>query len=505
MMATRQVRVGVATSGLIAPWQTTCIELLASVPGVTIAAWFGGRREPTTSDDVPSLLLDLDVKDAAAEQTTSAQTLDVLLDLTRSGFPAAGQTRELWRFGFGRGLSRDLAEVALSDYVRGPGLTRVALLRDEEVICDGWVQTVSWWHPADLERVLLTPAGWPAAILLKDGLETSEERSRPAGRLDSIASTSRNNHTGVSTRIPVSVLRLAAVGRRAVGVIDATAHHDEWHVGVIDNPVEAVLSAGDLAPIHWLTYRPGHFAADPFGIEVGQDLHILYEDFDQRHGIGAIHHVTLDSAGAVSEPEPVLALDVHLSYPFLIQYEGTVFMLPEASGSGQLVLYQAFDFPRDWRPVATLLPGVPAVDASVVWFEDRWWMFAGRADRGVNHDLFIWHASDLLGPWLPHVANPVKTDARSARPGGTPFILDGRLYRPSQDVSRIYGERLIINQVDILTTTRFSEHPVKAIEPRPGSPFRDGLHTLSGAGQRTLIDGNRRRFVPDAFLHRLDR
>ncbi len=175
--------------------------------------------------------------------------------------------------------------------------------------------------------------------------------------------------------------------------------------------------------------------------------------------------------------------------------------MPETAAAATLVLYEAVEFPRHWRPVATLLDGIPVVDASVVEHGGRWWMFATRADRGANNNLFIWHAPELTGPWTPHALNPVKTDSGSARPGGTPFVADGRLYRPSQDDSHAYGGRLVLNHVEVLAPDAFAERAVRTIDPRPDSPYPDGIHTLSRAGSRTLIDGNRMHFVRDSFVH----
>jgi hypothetical protein len=98
---------------------------------------------------------------------------------------------------------------------------------------------------------------------------------------------------------------------------------------------------------------------------------------------------------------------------------------------------------------------------------------------------------------VAHRLDPVKIDARSARPGGTPFVVDGILYRPAQDSSRRYGGRLAVNRVETLTPDRFVEQVAATINP--SSRYPDGLHTLSAVGQRTLIDGNARHFIPDAL------
>jgi hypothetical protein len=212
----------------------------------------------------------------------------------------------------------------------------------------------------------------------------------------------------------------------------------------------------------------------------------------------------MDDAGIVSEPEVVLDPGVHASYPYLIEHDGSTFMLPEISAAGELVLYEAVEFPLRWRPAATLLPAIPAADASIVKFDGRWWMFATRADRGANQNLFVWHAAAPTGPWLPHALNPVKTDARSARPGGTPFVSAGRLHRPSQDNGRLYGGRVVVNVVDILTPDDFAERSVGIVGPWPGSPYPDGLHTLSSVGGRTLIDGMRRHLVTGALRRNVE-
>ena len=110
-------------------------------------------------------------------------------------------------------------------------------------------------------------------------------------------------------------------------------------------------------------------------------------------------------------------------------------------------------------------------------------------------------APALTGPWVPHQLEPVKIDAASARPGGTPFVRDGVLYRPAQDCSIRYGGRLALNRVDVLDQRRFAETPIRFIEPVAELPH--GMHTLSRAGAATLIDGNRTRFVAAALRMQL--
>ena len=98
-------------------------------------------------------------------------------------------------------------------------------------------------------------------------------------------------------------------------------------------------------------------------------------------------------------------------------------------------------------------------------------------------------------PWEAHFLNPVKTDIRSSRPAGTPFSHEGELYRPAQDGSSSYGGSVTITRVDELTPERFREVAVATISPSPSDRYKDGIHTISAAGSRTVVDGRRDVFI----------
>jgi hypothetical protein len=149
-----------------------------------------------------------------------------------------------------------------------------------------------------------------------------------------------------------------------------------------------------------------------------------------------------------------------------------------------------------------LLSDFAAVDSTIVNFDGRWWLFCTCAENGRNDSLYLWHSETLTGPWEAHTRNPVKIDIRSARPGGTPFVYNGELYRPSQDCSLTYGGRVSLNRVTKLTTTSFEEQVVNTVGPEIGGRYRDGMHTLSVLGtDKTLIDGKRHRFFVGGFWH----
>lgn len=327
-------------------------------------------------------------------------------------------------------------------------------------------------------------------------MEAGHPIGRPEAQRESPGPIRR---AGRFERAPVSVLRVGVAARRLLAVRRPLTQHDDWNIGVVRRPIAAFLSSEDIGPVTWLPTRPGRYAADPFGLERDGSVHILFEDFDLRKGRAVISQCTVDDTGTSSEPEQVLDAGCHVSYPYLVQADGAVWMIPETADAAELRLYVAADFPRRWRLETTLLKGVQVSDPTVILHEGRWWLFGTSRGHGVDHALRIWHAPDLTGPWTIHQVDPVKVDARSARPGGTPFQVDGALYRPSQDSSRRYGGRIAVNRIETLTLDSYTERAVAFVEPPPRSPYPDGLHTLSAVGGTTLIDGNAVHFIPSVM------
>ncbi|MDX2143447.1 MAG: hypothetical protein SFV19_08835 [Rhodospirillaceae bacterium] len=270
---------------------------------------------------------------------------------------------------------------------------------------------------------------------------------------------------------------------------------DIWHVGILHAPMARVMTAAPLrdVPVTWLPERePFQYFADPFGLWRDGVLHVFVEDYDYRDKRGTIRRFSFDRDLALRDQATALATPFHLSYPFLIEDGGEVFMLPEAHRSGKLTLYRAKAFPDGWERVCDLLD-VPAIDASVIRFEDRWWMFHALPgpDQRALRELHIATAPALTGPWRSHEHNPVRAGLDGARPGGTPFVRNGRLHVPMQDCRDIYGGAVNVLRVDELSDQSFKGSAVRTLAPADiASPFTDGLHTLSACGEVTLIDAN---------------
>jgi hypothetical protein len=272
---------------------------------------------------------------------------------------------------------------------------------------------------------------------------------------------------------------------------------DLWRIGIARRPLDAILREGGIGdgPVTWLAVPRGlRFDADPFGVWHDDRLHLFVEAYDYRDRRGRIDVLTLNRRLNLISRETALSEPWHLSYPHLIRTVDGFHMLPEAHRSGRLTLYRADAFPLGWRPVATIALDVVPVDATPVFFEERWWLFyAPATPKGAAiEQLHVAYADRLTGLWSPHPANPVRRARDSSRPGGTPRVIDGRLVLPVQDCTRTYGGAIRPLFIETLTPEVFAAEAGPPIRPpRSAAGYRDGLHTLSACGDVTLIDVKR--------------
>lgn len=272
---------------------------------------------------------------------------------------------------------------------------------------------------------------------------------------------------------------------------------DIWRCGIARCPIDAILETGRIdAPISWIgTDEAFTFIADPFGWKDGQgQLHIFVERYDYRTRHGTIEAFLFDEAMGAVDRRTCLAEPWHLSYPQVFAAEGAVWMLPEAHRSGTLTLYRDYQALRDWRPECRIDLDCVPVDASIFRHEGRWWLFYSPATSKATRQSYLhvaW-ADNLCGPWTPHPGNPVRIDRRSSRPGGMPTEIGGRIMLPVQDCAQTYGGAIRPLWIDRLDEAHFSAvagDPI--VPPASAGRYSEGMHTLNGCGDVTLLDVKR--------------
>lgn len=276
---------------------------------------------------------------------------------------------------------------------------------------------------------------------------------------------------------------------------------DLWHVGLARAPFARFLAPATLPALRdeivWLPDPgPWRYVADPFGVQRGGTTHVFVEAYDYRIRRATIEHHAFDAGLVWQGRETVLAQPFHLSYPYLIEQDGEVFMVPESNGAGEVALYRAHRFPGGWERETVLLPHLRAADASPVRHDGRWWMFftmVGTRGRD-RSELHAAYADALTGPWRLHPQTPALVDRGGARPGGTPFVdATGALVLPVQDCRGTYGAALRFLRFTTLNPQeiRCAHLDLRLTGDLVSPEHPDGFHTLSACGDCTLFDVKR--------------
>ena len=396
-----------------------------------------------------------------------------------------------WRFCFGesQGTREPLAAVreVLDAHPVMPSGIRIRLGGEEpdRLACRSWARTYPFSMARSRDTLFAKSADFPWRALrdlrLRGAAWLSEETelAAPARR------ESFPGPLGLARDIATMGLRVAQRAAEKAFTLD------EWSIAYRFSDEERWN--GSLDGFFRLDPPKGGYWADPFPIQVNGRNYIFFEELFHGSDRGHISVVEVDREGRASTPVRALERPYHLSYPFLVEEGGELYMIPETGENRTVEVYRCEEFPAKWKLERVLLSGVFCVDATVHREGARWWMFANAAQPGmeVNDELCIFSSDSLLGDWKPHARNPVKSDVRSSRPAGGLFREGGKLYRPGQICTPLYGAGIALHRVTSLTQDEYLEEEESRILPRSAAVL--GIHTINRAGDLSVTDAFTRR------------
>jgi len=214
----------------------------------------------------------------------------------------------------------------------------------------------------------------------------------------------------------------------------------------------------------------GRYLADPFVFKKdGQDF-IFVEDFlisenKGRISVLRVSDTSYEFLGIVLEEQ------FHLSFPFIFESDGEIFMTPECQQSKEIRLYKCEEFPMKWKLDSVLMKDVSAVDTMIIKKDKTWFMLSNICSAGFgdhHSELHIFYSNILQSSdWQPIKSqNPIIFDSRKARNGGL-FRYGDDLYRINQVHSKEkYGHYFNVNKVIDISSQSFEEIRVSSIYPK---------------------------------------
>ena len=238
---------------------------------------------------------------------------------------------------------------------------------------------------------------------------------------------------------------------------------------------------------------PGRFLADPFVATREGRTCVFVEDYSYSASKGRI------TAFELGEPEPrelgvALEEDFHLSFPFLFEYQGALFMCPESGAARQIRIYRCVQFPLQWQLERIAMSAVSAVDSMIFPHGGLWWLLTNLSEgAAVDHsaELHVFSARDPLNDqWQPHPRNPVRNDPLFGRNAGLLRQRDGLVRVCQSQGFCSYGAGANLMRIVRLDREEFVEQPICQLTPGflPGA---HGTHHLHSNGVYSVWDYKR--------------
>jgi hypothetical protein len=506
---TAVLRVGVLVESLIVPqWVAWTVARIDAVDAFELTAVIPGACGPAAAATAPRrarqliyelyarldrrifgpapAMRDTDLSPIASGRTTLTGTapLDVVvsfLPADRTVWDGPAPRHGVWAIAPMDDGRPGSAPSRFWEVREGTGTAKTAVVARRDHLTSVIAEASAPAHAISITRTR-DAAAWAAGRLV---LRCLRSLQREAGSLPAAATPAEPR----DPPSPVVTIRHAAwTALRGVALkIRRAWLRDEWFVAIRARTDDPRVPT----PVRALPNPAGRFLADPSPIELDGQHFLFVEDYslDARRGAISVSEAGPDEEW--SPPRKVLECDHHLSYPFVFEHNGAIYMLPETGQAGRIELHRAIEFPYQWRLERVLLDGLTAVDPTLHIEDGLLWLFANIMESHEDPgELWLFSSRSLDGEWRPHPRNPIVTDPGTARPAGRLFRREGALIRPGQDCARQYGEAVVLNRVDVLSPSAYHETPVDRIEPDWLTGLK-GTHTYAFDSRFEYLDGFR--------------
>ena len=315
------------------------------------------------------------------------------------------------------------------------------------------------------------------------------ELPRPATAL--AAATEYAGPMDRTPNVAKSIAYLCKLSARAASFRfrEAVGLRERWGVAYAPSNWRDVKLAEGLK----ISNPPGRYLADPFLLNVGDETFCFVEDMFEKKERAVISVLQLGPNGyrylgkAIEE-------DFHLSFPYLFEYDGDLYMCPESHEAREIRIYKCTRFPLEWKLQSVCMTDVSAVDTMIFASGDRWWMLTNIDNASVGHSFselhLFWAMDPLSACWERHPRNPVVIDPEFARNAG--LIHEGGVtYRVSQARGfGVYGCSASFSAITTIDPLRYEEKLVRTIRPTHERGLT-GIHHFSAAGGYAVWDQKR--------------
>lgn len=250
-----------------------------------------------------------------------------------------------------------------------------------------------------------------------------------------------------------------------------------YEIGFLLCGPEQVLDESASPEVRFLKHPyKSRWFADPFFLSATPDrLVLLAEEYRYSTDKGRIVRLTVDRhTFRLLGNDPVLELDTHLSFPFLLRENGRCYLYPENSQAGAWKRYAYDPETNTVGPGETLIPQ-PLTDAVIA----------------PDGRVFSTRLPDPNGAALTIYENGREKDVvtfseKIARSAGAFFQVGDRWYRPAQECNDCYGHAVVFQEVSRSGSNWTFREIRRLYSPHPW--FDAGCHTYNTLDGISVID-----------------
>lgn len=219
---------------------------------------------------------------------------------------------------------------------------------------------------------------------------------------------------------------------------------------------------------HKYSLNPTIINADPFLFVKNDKLYLFYEE-KRLLTDGVLKMMWTKDLKKWSEPVVVLKEKYHLSFPYVFEDNGKVYMIPESALDNSIRLYEATNDELTEFKFVKRLVTAPAdrkitmgYGDSCIWEKDGFYYLFTQIcyEDGIN-TMELYVSNTLDGEYKSHPASPIQHNMKSGRNAGSIMEVNGKIYRFAQDCTIHYGDNVNINETKSLTPDNYNEELIQ--------------------------------------------
>ncbi|MDR2717123.1 MAG: hypothetical protein LBB89_03535 [Treponema sp.] len=265
-----------------------------------------------------------------------------------------------------------------------------------------------------------------------------------------------------------------------------------WNIGFVNLDIQNILEADTLNTI-WMkhSYNDRWFA-DPFILSTTpEQIILLVEEYYLPLKKGRISRLIIDRKKyRLLSCDVVLELASHLSFPAIFRIGQEIYIYPENSNIGKLLLYKYFEESNKAEMVSELI-NEPLTDAIITTFFNKFYVLSTKKPIQNKNILNIYSSNKIDGVYS--MDHTFVFEDNCARNGGELFYINDKHIRPAQDCNGKYGKGLVLQEV-LFKDNKFSFKELKRFYPT-SRKWNTGMHTMNVYNGIIAIDG-RRYYAP---------